>query len=66
MEEKHAELLLDSYENTDAIRLLCKLAESSIENDSLEKIWDAHLLFGVIKKLSNNSLGKIAEIQDDF
>lgn len=66
MEEKHATLLLDASENTDAICLLCKLAESSIENDCLKKIWDAHLLFGVIKTLSTKTLTEIREIQEDF
>lgn len=64
MEEKDLEALLLASEQVEAIVLLSRLAESAIENDVIEKIWDLYPIFCVFKTLSKESLDKLRQIQD--
>lgn len=64
MEEKELEMLIFASEQVDSILLLSNLAESSIENDTIEKVWDLYLLFGVIKKLSKDAISQLRQIQN--
>lgn len=66
MEENNIEKLLNASEVVDSILLLSRLAESAIENDVIEKIWDLHVLFGAIKRLCNEVLSDLRGIQEDL
>lgn len=66
MEEKDIEKLINASEMVDAVSLLSNLAEAAIENGTVEKIWDLHLLFKVIKKLSEETLSDLRQIQDQI
>lgn len=64
MEEKDIKKLINASEMVDAVLLLSNLAKSAIENETVEKIWDLHLLFEIIKKLSQEALSDLRQIQD--
>ncbi|MDD3420383.1 MAG: hypothetical protein PHE78_07290 [Candidatus Gastranaerophilales bacterium] len=64
MEEKDIEKLIKASENIDSILLLSKMAESSIEYGSIEKVWDMHILLSVIKKLCTESLVDLRALQE--
>lgn len=64
MNEKELELVSCARENLDSILLLSKLAEASIENDTVEKIWDLHPLFNAIKTLGEKALHNLWQTED--
>lgn len=66
MEENNIEKLINASEIADSVLLLARLAESAIENDAIEKVWDLHVLFGAIKRLCNEVLSDLGEIQEDL
>lgn len=66
MKEKELEKLISASEQVDSILLLSNLAESAIETDTIEKAWDLHLLFGMIKKLSKDASDKLLDIQESI
>jgi hypothetical protein len=63
MDEQDIEKLINASENIDSILLLSKMAQSSIENDVFSKTWDLYGLFGVFKKLSDDALSDLRNIQ---
>lgn len=63
MEEKYIEALLDAREQVDSILLLSNLVEASIENDTIEKVWDLYSVFNIMKILSEKALNNLQQIE---
>lgn len=64
MNEKDLELIAYARESLTSLLLIFKMAEASIENDAIEKIWDLYPLFRVVKNLGEKALDNLWQIED--